>query len=168
MMSLASGMVQELILCPGLRGSGPHRWPDLVSTSRVWSIASMIFSQFLDIQYKIVDGVLVTDLYKKPTDANRYLHYNSFHPRHMFRSIVFSQALRYRRIINVDSLLEERLEQLKSYFVDSAYPVSMVEGVIEEVKLKPRNLNYRENVESAKDNTVSWIVTYGPGFEEAK
>ena len=63
------------------------------------------FSQFLDIQYKIVDGVLVTDLFKKPTDANRYLYYNSFHPRHMFRSIVFSQALRYRRIINDDSLL---------------------------------------------------------------
>ena len=74
-----------------------------------------IFTQFLDIQFKIVNGILTTDIFRKETDANRYLYYNSFHPRHVFRSIVYSQALRYRRIINDDCILRERLNQLSVF-----------------------------------------------------
>ena len=74
-----------------------------------------IFTQFLDIQFKIVNGILTTDIFRKETDANRYLYYNSFHPKHVFRSIVYSQALRYRRIINDDSVLRERLDQLSVF-----------------------------------------------------
>ena len=50
------------------------------------------FTQFLDIQFKFNNGKLTTDIFRKPTDANRYLYFNSFHPRHTFRSIVYSQV----------------------------------------------------------------------------
>ena len=55
------------------------------------------FAQFLDIQYKFEDGALTTDIYRKPTDANRFLQHSSCHPKHTFPSIVYSQALRHRR-----------------------------------------------------------------------
>ena len=42
------------------------------------------YTQFLDINYKFEDGCVHTDLYKKPTDANRYLNFYSGHPRHTF------------------------------------------------------------------------------------
>ena len=100
------------------------------------------FSQFLDIQYKFENGVLTTDLYRKPTDANRYLHFMSYHPRHVFRSIMSSQAQRYRRIINSDETYFKRLDELKSFFKASGYPADLIDEVIDSVKTRPRVLEY--------------------------
>ena len=125
------------------------------------------FTQFLDIQYKFVGGRLTTDLFRKPTDANRYLEFSSFHPRHTFRSIVFSQALRYRRIINDDVLLDERLAELQLFFERSSYPPDLVREVINGVKARPRTLEYKEKDQNAPSFTP-WIVTYGAGYEETK
>ena len=124
------------------------------------------FTQFLDIRFKFVNYALTTDIFRKETDANRYLFYNSFHPRHMFRSIVYSQAIRYRRIINCDSLLRQRLDELSMFFVNSGYPSQFVHSIFDDVLLKPRSLNY--NSKKDKNFVVPWIVTYGPGFEESK
>ena len=38
------------------------------------------YSQFLDIKFKFDNGVLTTDLFRKPTDANRYLEFSSRRP----------------------------------------------------------------------------------------
>ena len=51
-------------------------------------------NSFLDLNVKLLDGQLETDLYIKPTDRHQYLHYSSSHPEHTKRSIVFSQGLR--------------------------------------------------------------------------
>ena len=125
------------------------------------------FTQFLDINYKIVDGKLTTDVFRKATDANRYLEFSSYHPKHTFRSIVFSQALRYRRIINEHDLLRQRLDELKGFFVQSSYPLPMLNEVIEEVKRKPRELGYRQTDGNPKAS-VPWIITYGAGHTETK
>lgn len=124
-------------------------------------------TQFLDIQYWFESGKLTTDLFRKPTDANRYLEFSSFHPRHTFRSIVFSQALRYRRIVNDEDLLDKRLKELQSYFEQSSYPSDMVKEVISEVRSRPRSLGYRT---TNQDPTVftPWIITYGAGYNETK
>ena len=37
---------------------------------------------FLDVTVKIEDGKLATSLYRKPTDRQQYLHYQSDHPHH--------------------------------------------------------------------------------------
>ena len=125
-----------------------------------------VFTQFLDIQFKFVDGVLTTDIFRKETDANRYLYYNSFHPRHVFRSTVYSQALRYRRIINNDSLLKERLDELSIFFVNSGYPDKFVHSIVNHVLTRPRSLVYSSKTE--KDFIVPWVATFGPGFNESK
>ena len=53
---------------------------------------------FLDTIIKIKDIKLVTTLYQKPTHRHNYEHLKSFRPPHIFKSITFSQALRYNRI----------------------------------------------------------------------
>ena len=125
------------------------------------------YTQFLDIQYHFQEGKLTTDLFRKATDANRYLEFSSFHPRHTFRSIVFSQALWYMRIVNNDDLLDVRLKELHTFFEQSSYPSDMVKEVINEVRLKPRSLDYR-NIEQDPTVFTPWIMTYGAGHKETK
>ena len=71
------------------------------------------YIEFLDIKYEFDNqGLPKTDLYIKPTDCHRSLNYSSFHPRHVFRSVVYCQALRYKRIISDTHLLTIRLKTL--------------------------------------------------------
>ena len=127
----------------------------------------MDFTQFLDIQYRFEGNKLITDLFRKPTDVNRYLEFSSFHPRHTFRNIVYSQALRYRRIVNDDSILDERLRELSSFFARSLYLTDIIGEVISDVRSKPRLLGYRNKDENLAVSTP-WIITYGAGYRETK
>ena len=105
---------------------------------------------------------LTKDLFRKPTDASRYLEFSSFHPRHTFRSIVYSQALRYRRIVNDDYILK------LSWFIERlSYPVDIIKEVISDVRSKPRLLDYRSKNENPAVFTP-WIITFGAGYRETK
>ena len=53
---------------------------------------------FLDTVSRIEGNKLVTDLYSKPTDSHQYLLPTSCHPRHCCKNILYSLALRIRRI----------------------------------------------------------------------
>ena len=123
--------------------------------------------QFLDIQFSFNDGTLVTDIYRKPTDANRYLEFSSYHPRHTFRSIIYAQGLRYRRIINSDSTLSTRLDELKGFFLRSSYPAKTVNEVLDAIKSKPRSLGYNDRPRTNGCMTP-WVVTFGAGCSEVK
>ena len=48
---------------------------------------------FLDLDVKITDCKIFTDLHIKATDRHQYLHYKLSHPYHTKLSIVYSQAL---------------------------------------------------------------------------
>ena len=98
------------------------------------------FSPFLEVQYKFIEGSVITNVYEKPTDAHSYLNYNSCHPRHVFRSIVYSQALRYRRIINDNGLLEDALKDLAGYFTQCGYPSELIDPILSAVLESPRSL----------------------------
>ena len=85
---------------------------------------------FLDIQYCFdIHGQLQTDLYVKPTDACSYLNFNSAHPRHTFSGIVYSQCLRLRWIINDQTRLSGRLDELLAAFVKSGYPKELIKSI---------------------------------------
>ena len=49
---------------------------------------------FLDVVVENAGGKFITSLFCKPTDCHQYLHYDSSHPAHVKRSIVYSQGLR--------------------------------------------------------------------------
>ena len=48
---------------------------------------------FLDVTIKLSNNQFVTDLYCKPTDCHKYLHYKSCHPEHMKKYSVYNQGL---------------------------------------------------------------------------
>lgn len=82
---------------------------------------------FLDTVTYIVDDVIRTTLYIKPTDRKQFLFFTSCHPSHIKRAIPFSQALRYRRIIDDDSMLKLELENLRSKFLKRGYPPRLLQ-----------------------------------------
>ena len=117
---------------------------------------------FLDIRFRFDESEgLLTDVNIKSTDARVYLHFSSFHPRNTFKSIVYSQCLRYRRIINDDIKLLRRFQDLKVCFLRSGYPPSLVDGVIQDVAGRRRNLSYTKR-DKTPPNKVLWIQTFGP------
>ena len=117
---------------------------------------------FLDIKYTFSETEgLHTDVNIKETDARVYLHFSSFHPRQTFPSIVYSQCLRYRTIINDEILLHRRLVELRECFVRSGYPKRMVDGIILDVCQRKRNLNYSQKVKTSPYR-VNWVQTFSP------
>ena len=79
------------------------------------------------------DGSLSTDINVKETDARVYLHFSNYHPRQTFPSIIYSQALRYRRIINDNIRLFRRLDELKTCFLNSGYPKKIIDNILDDV-----------------------------------
>ena len=57
-----------------------------------------VFIPFPDTSCQIIDGKIVTDLFRKETDRNQYLLPSSCHPAHVTENIPFSLALRIVRI----------------------------------------------------------------------
>jgi hypothetical protein len=56
---------------------------------------------------------MTTDLYSKPTDKHQYLSPSSCHPKHCFKSISFSQAIRVKRICSTVETTKQRLGDLR-------------------------------------------------------
>lgn len=77
-----------------------------------WNVAkSGETVNFLDIRFGVNEesGEFITDLFRKETDSRAYLNFGSCHPNHVFSGIIYSQALRLRRIINTEEKLIHHL-----------------------------------------------------------
>ena len=68
---------------------------------------------FLDVNVRVNHGEFITNLYCKTTDGHQYLHFESCHPSHTKSSIIFSQALRMRRICSKKSDVAANVRKLK-------------------------------------------------------
>ena len=136
---------------------------DLTIKNDDWDVAPNLgdIVHILDISYGFDEnGNLTTDLYRKETDSRGYLHFSSCHPNHVFSGIVFSQALRLKRIINNNETLKVRLEELKTDFVASKYPQKLIDNILKKVKEIPRTLEKKNRVWEL-NNKVLLTSTYG-------
>ena len=114
---------------------------------------------------------LQSKLYTKPTDTKTLLHYKSYHPLHTKKSIIYSQAIRYRMIITNNRILETHLKDLKKTFQKRGYPLNIINTEINKVKsmtqrqllintnhIKQNNYQYRNKKASKK--TLPFITPY--------
>ena len=128
------------------------------------------YTSFLDIRFMFDDnGDLQTDLFVKETDSRSYLYFGSTHPNHIYSSIIYSQCLRLRRIINEDQRLSRRIDELKEYFYNSNYPKKMVENISSKVKTFERRLPACKNTSNSSillpaspdQKTIRVVSTFG-------
>ena len=76
---------------------------------------------------------MVTDLYLKETDRYQYLHYQSSHPEHIKRPIVYSQALRLKRNCTFEKDFNRHLLNMKECFFARGYLEKMVKEQMKRV-----------------------------------
>lgn len=102
---------------------------------------------FLDTVTYIENGKILTTIYTKPTDRKQYLYFTSNHPSHVKKAIPYSQALRYRRIIVDDQLLETELTTLSKRFTLRGYPIALLDSSIGRARLMSRDniLKYKDH-----------------------
>ena len=114
---------------------------------------------FLDLNGRLSDGSISTDLYVKPTGSYQFLQYTSSHPDHTKHSIVFIQALRVCRIRSKKSDFVKPLEKMKSWFLVRGYPKKLIESEMKKVKFTSKNRNIKRG---KLLKVISFITTYHP------
>jgi hypothetical protein len=69
-----------------------------------------------------VNGKLSHRVYTKPTDTKQLLHFDSFHPRHVHRSIIRSQIIRYHRLSSSHTTFMQEVKALFATLKNRGYP----------------------------------------------
>ncbi|CAJ0950207.1 unnamed protein product, partial [Ranitomeya imitator] len=79
--------------------------------------------EFLDLQiFKLNDGSVSTDIFRKTTATNSLLHFTSSHPPKLKSSIPIGQFLRARRICSDDMAFLAQARDLRHRFKNRGYP----------------------------------------------
>ena len=104
-------------------------------------------------------GDLQTTLYKKPTDASPLLHAASFHPSSCKTGVIYSQALRYRRIISNDDDFAHHLENLQTILIKRGCNIGLISEIFAKVRSLSRNdlLQYHDNPPTIK---LPFVIPY--------
>ena len=115
---------------------------------------------FLDTTIYInSNNKLESDLYIKPTDRTLLLHQNSFHPQTCKNSIIYSQALRYRRIITDNTRLQQKLDNLLIALIHQGYKHDNIITSFNKVLLYTQNELLNKTKNTNKTNNKSIFTT---------
>ncbi len=98
------------------------------------------------------NGKLESDLYIKPTNRTLMLHHNSFHPQSCKNAIIYSQALRYRRIITDNDKLHNRLNHLLVALIHRGYTHDIMTAFNKALKYTIHKMNYSIMKKTPKTN----------------
>ena len=77
--------------------------------------------QFLDVTTTLNNGSISTTMFVKPTDSERYLNRRSYHSKHTFTGIPFSQFRRAAVICSDYTDREVCISRMEEKFVNSGY-----------------------------------------------
>ena len=102
---------------------------------------------------------LQTTLYMKPTDTHNYLHFKSYHPKHLNESLPYSQALRLRRICSDNNELSKHNHKLKQQFIARGYSQTLVDNQIKKAVAIPREDTLKLTTKE-RTNHIPLVTTF--------
>ena len=105
------------------------------------------------------------DLYSNPTDKHQYLSPSSCHPKHCFKSIPFSQAIRIKRVCFSVETIKQRLGDLRHHLKRREYNEKVIESGFSKASEINRN-NLLEYKEKNINKRVPLVLTYNPSLEK--
>ena len=117
----------------------------------------------MDVQVSKKISTVETERYCKDTDRHQYLHAKSCR-RYVYKKYIrFGKAIRLRRIISEDILLDGRLKELETWFTNHGYNAEKARPEIEKVKIMNRTglLSKRKK---EIHNRITQVLTYHPAL----
>ena len=119
-----------------------------------WSKTSI---NFLDVTVSLIEGVIETDLFVKPTDSHQYLQSSSY-----------SQALRLNHICSETNSFDKCCNDLERFLLERGYSSKLVRKEI----LRARKISRNELLDKEKSqgnvSKLTFNVTYYPVFRHLK
>ena len=109
------------------------------------------------------------DYYVKPTNKQLFLHFRSNHTKHVFRALVYNQALLAVTVCSRVEWAARYLETLKGKFLEQEYPLDMINQQFERALQLNRNdlINKKKNKNKNDKNKRKMknclVVTGNPG-----
>ena len=94
----------------------------------------------LDLKLRLSKGKTSSDIYVKDINRHQYLHYASSYPKHTKQYIVYSQALRVKRICSEDKDFEQHIHEMRLQFQKRAYPNKVLDEELVKVFLIKKRL----------------------------
>ena len=82
--------------------------------------------EFLDLEIRIENGRIETNLFVKPTNLQLFLDYYSNHPQHCKEGIVFSQAIRVIERCSKPEDMKTNLKNLEEKRLDRNFPIALI------------------------------------------
>ena len=114
---------------------------------------------FLDLIVKLSKGCLTTDLHVKDpvSDRHQYLHFNSSHPDHTQRLIIYSQVLRLAKIYTFENDFLRRSDEMQLWIQRQGYPEDVIN-----TEMRKMIFNGNSGKSSNKSKGVPFVLTYHP------
>ena len=117
---------------------------------------------YLDTSCSIEDGIIITDLFRKPTDCNNYLLTSSCHPTECTDNIPYSLALRINRICTKPADREKRFSELKNLLLERQYRPGMIDSAINRARAVSRADALKQVDKSLSEQRPVFVVLYDP------
>ena len=89
-----------------------------------WSNISIYF---LNVTVSLIEGVIETDLYVKPTESHQYLQSSSCHSFYCKKGTPNSQVLRFNRIFSETNSLGKCCNDLERFLLERFYSFNWVQ-----------------------------------------
>ena len=153
-------------LHPTLRFSATFTCPypcDILTKDPHTCFCSTRSLPFLDTLISIKNGMLSTDLYRKPTDRCLYLLPSSCHPNHITKNIPYSLCYRILRICSDRETFLKRIEELKSLLISRNYKLNVIEEAIVRISRLDRKSALQRVVRKTTERSI-FTTTYHPAL----
>lgn len=115
---------------------------------------------FLDVTLTVDNGEIGTKIYRKPTDRQQYLHFDSSHPKHCKTSIPYSQAIRFKRVCSKQSDFESNCLQLRDALTKQKYPAEILDDAFRRADALDRNDLLDIQARPSPPEKTNLVVTY--------
>ena len=118
---------------------------------------------FLDVNIKLIDGELKTDLFVKPTDAHKILDPTSCHPYHCKKGMPYTQAIRLNRICSDNETFDNDLEKR---LIERAYNEKMIRKQILSAREHSRNDILEKEKQQMSEKKLTFNMTYSKSVNQ--
>jgi hypothetical protein len=124
--------------------------------------------EFLDVTTSISDGHLKTTMYVKPTDSTRYLNRKSYHSKHTFTGMPYSQ-FRRAAVICSDVLDREAcIQRMEDKFVNSGYDRTQLLAARNKAMSLDRSALLHPETQDTAENlkVLACVINQDPGLKK--